>query len=298
MSNPQERQDLEKTLRQYLEDPRGRQWLQSLDETGIRAVAGKLIRENPYGDIGLLSKTIEGVWGKDLLSEFIEHAVWCAHREAIHRSNVNGIAQPQINFTARGIEHLHETSGQPTIIISPMTLCTDDAVDGIVTVLKQHQPGRKIIFYGEHMESYLQRRPEYSSLFASDNVVGIKKILSVLHDGGLFLTYPDFVYNAHGAIETELFGRPRSVSSGLLKIAARTNAIFLPAAIKHITGSIEFCFFDGVPQPESPAAYAGFREQVLAIVISKLLEGLIDQVQGQWRLLPTLSQEAAEMARV
>ncbi|MET0635658.1 MAG: hypothetical protein ABWZ25_06495 [Chitinophagaceae bacterium] len=296
MNIKQDKQDLEKTLRQYLENTSGRAWLQSLDETTIGMVADKLIRENTFGDQELLNKTIYGVWGEPALHDFIRHTIWCAHREALHRGTHPEKTNQQIVFQYSGIEHLQLTIGRPTIIVSPMTICTDDAVDGILSVFKKYQPSRKIIFYGENMDSYLERHPEHRSLFATDTISGIRQILSVLREGGVFLTYPDFVYNNHKANETQLFGRPRPISAGLLKIATHTNAILLPAVMKRISHTIQLCFFGSITQTEAPAPTdSKLREQVLAIVISRLLEALILQVPAQWRLLPTLSHEAAEV---
>ena len=273
--------------------------MRDLDAEKIRAVSEKLVRENTYGDLQVLEKTVYSIWGEQSAQPFISHNLWCAHREAVYRTDGGDQAWEGMRFDIDGIENLLQTKDRPTIVISPMTLCTDDAMESIMTVFRQQQPDRKIVCYGEDMESYLERKPEQRSIFVGDTISGIRKILGVLREGGVFLTYPDFVYSQHNAIKGRLFGLPRAFSAGLLKIALHSDAIFLPAITRHQPDSIEIKFFGPVARPVdgiAPGHDHSLQEQVLAMVIGRLLEALILQVRNQWRLLPTLSYEAVEMA--
>jgi hypothetical protein len=299
VNNLQAKKGLEYSLRCWLEQPEGRAFLQALNDKKMRSFSDKIMREDTYGDLQLLETTIHSIWDEPSAQPFIEHNLWCAHREAIYRTCGRDAAWDGWKLDIDGIDSLLQTAEQPTIVISPMTLCTDDAMESILTVLRQQQPNRKIICYGEDMDSYLKRKPEQRSIFAEDNVSGIRKILQVLREGGVFLTYPDFVYRQHNAVKGKLFGLPRAFSAGLLKIAMHSDALFLPALSRRQPDGIEIRFFGSVARPANAAASAldrSLQEQVLVTVAGRLLEALILQVPNQWRLLPTLSYNAVEMA--
>lgn len=300
MTTDSPKKSFESTLRAYLEQEEGRTFLAGLSHDSIDQVSRKIIEENTFGDIALLEKLVTGVWKESSCLPFIRHSLWCAHREAYWRMPATSERKNTTCFKVRGEEHLLNTHGHPTIVISPMSLCTDDAMEAVQRALSCNQPGRPIICYGEDMENFLDRNPHHQFLFANDSLQGIRTIINVLQQGGIFLTYPDFVYRHHHAIQHKLFGINRSYSAGLIKIAAHTHAALLPATLKHCNDTIEICFFSPIPGSnfsQHNSTPRPVKEQALTIFISRLLESLILQIPNQWRLLPTLAYESPEMAR-
>jgi lauroyl/myristoyl acyltransferase len=280
-----------------LQKPEGVSFLQSLTDERINAISNDFVKENVFGDVALLKQTVLSIWDNNTIHEFIAHSLWCAHREAMTRATQNTIENIAFDFI--GVENLLATNNKPVIVISPMTLCTEDAIKAIMTAIEKFQPNRKFICYGEDMNNFLDRNPACYSFFADDTVSGIRKILEVLKKGGIFFTYPDFVYNTHNSFHGELFGVPRTYSAGLIKIALHSQAILLPTITKHNSEKIEITFFESI-QLTLPAKdkdqSKSFHEQILTRVIGKILEALILKVPNQWRLLPTLTHEVEEMA--
>src|SRR5690606_3531883 len=136
--------------------------------------------------------------------------------------------------------------------------------------------------------------PRFESIFAESNITGIKKIRQVLRNNGIFFTYADFVYDVHRIIQGRLFGIVRNYSHGLISIAASSQAALLPLTIFHHGDHMEVNLLE--PVKHSISSYQDKisvqqKEEVLCIVLGKILEGLIQNVPNQWRLLSTLTHE-------
>lgn len=288
---------LEEALALTMRDKTGLETLASLTNTAIDEISETAVQEDWYGDMHLIKTAVQEIWKTPTANSFIVHSIWCSHREArwLHGKTknielINNFYQP---------EHFIETQNKPTIIIAPMTLGTYDALQITLNAIDRFQPERPIIFYGENMESYLALHPEHKKLFAPNSLQGIKQILETLASGGLFLTYPDFVYQGHAAIQGELFGMPRSFSSSFLKILLKSEAEILPVTIVKSENELQMRFFRSI-STKKPSEYkllpTAVQVELNCLLVSKILEGLILQIPNQWRLLSTLTHESEGMA--
>ncbi|MFN9622034.1 MAG: hypothetical protein ACK587_04245 [Cyanobacteriota bacterium] len=290
---------LDYSLCRLLETSEGISFLQALNAASISELGSQLLSEDPFHDKDLLATSVRCLWSCDSPLEFLCHCLWCAHREALWRMPASERGEIRLPVKITGSEHLLDTHNEATILIAPMTICMGDAIDSVINILCRCQPGRSLVIYGEDMDTYLKREPQMEPLFAPDTTSGIKKIRTVLNQKGIFMTYPDFVYSKHAVQVGELFGMARPYSGGFLSIAAASRATLLPLRVYYHEGDLELQFFSPVRQPDwQPAPPRFIQTQVIRLVVGKLLEGLIKQVPNQWRLLPTLSHDSEDMARL
>lgn len=290
---------LEETLAHAMRHPAGLQELASLNEITIQATSQLAVDEDWYGDMHLIKTAIKEVWKIKMPYSFIAHSIWCAHREAQWLLKTDKFEETNLSYHFHQPEYFIQTQNKPTIIITPMTLGTYDAIHIVLTAINRFQPQRQVVFYGEHMESYLELHPEHKKLFTQNTSAGIKQILQTLHSGGIFLTYPDFVYKEHAVIHGELFGIKRSFSSSFLKIALKSEVELLPVTINKINDSLHMKFYSPISADNSndyKQLPDSIRMQLQSLLVSKILEGLIVQVPNQWRLLTTLTHDSKEMA--
>ena len=290
---------LEEALAEALHHKQSLLELASLTQPEIRQIGDCLVREDWYGDVHLIKPAIREIWKTPDVASFIEHSIWCAHREAKWLLKTGNNGGSDLAYHYEQPEYFIKTDSKPTIIIAPMTLGTHDAFHLMLTALSRFQPGRKVVFYGENMDHYLALYPEHKPLFVSDNITGIKQIIETLRSGGLFLTYPDFVYQKHAVIQGQLFDLPRSFSSSFMKIVLKSSASLLPITCFRSDSTLHMRFFPVI----SPYKNDGYkvlpefnRLQLQCLLIAKILESLIVQVPNQWRLLPTLTHTSEEMA--
>jgi lauroyl/myristoyl acyltransferase len=180
-----------------------------------------------------------------------------------------------------------------------MTIGTNDIILFALHALKRFQPNRKIVIYGEDMEVYCAAHPEYQELFAQNTIHGMKKILSILDEGGIFITYPDFTYKQHLTVAGTLFGIERAFSSSFLKILLKSKAVLLPMTATRLKSALQMHFYAPIlynTNEEYENLPTEIKIKILCTLISKIIEGLILKVPNQWRLLPTLSHESQDMA--
>jgi len=273
--------------------------LASLSQSEIQKISESAVAEDWYGDMPLIKPAVREIWKTPDAASFIAHSIWCAHREARWLLKTGNYAGADLAYHFDQPEYFIKTGGKPTIIIAPMTLGTHDAFHLMLTALSSFQSGRRVVFYGENMDHYLALYPEHKPLFADDSIAGIKQIIETLRSGGLFLTYPDFVYQKHAVIQGQLFGLPRSFSSSFLKIVLKSSAELLPVTCLRSGDGLQMRFYPPIAADKNDE-YVVLPEfnrlQLQCLLVGKILERLIVQVPNQWRLLPTLTHTSEEMA--
>lgn len=288
---------LEEALADALQNPSGLKYLANLTDDKIQSLSHSAVAEDWYHDLRLIENSIREIWKITSADSFIAHAIWCAHREA--QWMLKSERLKSLNIAYQQPEHLLQTLNKPTVIVTPMTLCTHDAMYVILSTLQEFMPERQLVVYGEDMQSYLQLHPDHIDLFAQDTLPGIIKIIKTLKSGGVFLTYPDFVYRQHAGISGQLFGLNRSFSAGFLTITLKSAAELLPLSITRCADTLNIRFFPSIKSNKSDEFLrlpVPVCMQLQCLLVSKVLEGLIFEVPNQWRLLPTLTHESEGMA--
>lgn len=269
------RRSLERSLAALQADGAGRALLASTDPA---LVAHALAAADPYGEVAALVRAAALV-GRDVRADdWIAHRLWCAQRRA------QGPARPPLTVRVEGAHHLAETARHPTLLVTPMTLDTGDALAAVAALL----PDRRVVVYGEGVTA-----DDVASTAVEVAEPGheLPVILDVLGSGGAYCTYGDFAYAGHASLRVRLCGAERAMSRGWVHLAARDGTLLLPVVVLR----------DG---PRSATAHV--REAVLvrgagdprlvADLLAGLLEGLVRAAGAQWLLLPTLTYEATQSA--
>ena len=275
-----------------LADPLGRLTLAALEEKELCGLARALAAEDPYRERHHLEEALRLANAAETdLSVVIGHQLWCAWRQA--RWSTGRIAADEFGATIEvdGAGWIAETEGKPTILIAPMTLCTADAVEAVLHFANRECKLRDVIFYGEDMGG--KRGAQF---VCGEELSVIRQISRVLANGGVFCTYPDFVYRGRAALPVRIFGTTRPMSSGFAYLAARSGMYLLPCLLLHRGGGIvaqisEPVLLEDASEPGGPSFQA-----LVAQVVADALEDLIRRAPEQWLLLPTLSFDAPEMA--
>jgi hypothetical protein len=257
--------------------------------TDVRDVARWVNDADPYRERAALVRALRLAGGDatDLLPH-LEHQLWCAWREAAW----NAGTADRLRITVEGRAWLAETTPHPTIVISPMTLASGDALCAISTVRGE----RPCIVFGERVA--IQQAERFNVDAVDEESVGtVRRIHHFLRHGGMFCTYPDFVYAGHTACPMELFGTVRPVASGFLAFAAMRDAMLLPVLCRRRDDEI-------VVQIDEPLHVQGASKRntnrsqaraAIADAVGAVLEGQIRSSPEQWRLLATLTFESPQM---
>lgn len=254
----------------------------------LRDVARWVDDVNPYQERAALARALRLAGGDatDLLPH-IEHQLWCAWREA--GWNI-GAAEP-LPITVEGRAWLGETTGHATIVISPMTLASGDALSAIST-LKDERP---CIVFGERVAIQQAERIGVDAV-DEESVGTVRRIRDVLGDGGMLCTYPDFVYAGHSTYPMELFGTMRPVASGFLSFASMRGAMLLPVMCRRRDDEIVVSVDEPLyVQGGERHANRSHARAVIADAIAVILEGQIRRAPEQWRLLATLTFDSPQM---
>ncbi|WP_125776152.1 hypothetical protein [Antribacter gilvus] len=266
------RPSLESWLAEAQREPLARILLATADPMSLAAA---LSASDPWGEARALARA-SAIGGADPL-RWLQHRLWCATRRA------QGADRSPLDVVVDGTAHLAETAGRPTVLVAPLMLDTQDAVD----VLQAMFPDRRHILFGEDV--------------SPGDVVGdvevpepgheARHVLEVLADGGVYCTYGDFVYQGRSTVDVDLLGTRRAMSRGWAAVAARDGTMLLPLAARRgddgglVADLAEPVEVRGRPRPEQ-----------VAPLLAALLQERVLRAPEQWLLLPTLTFEASQAA--
>jgi hypothetical protein len=277
----------ERALHELAFDPLIGRLVAGLDFRALGSRAGWIEQADPYNEVAKTARALDlasaGVTAPPPRAHF-EHRLWCAWRDAAWGCG-RAAALP---IRLEGEQWLRETEGRPTLIVTPMTLATGDALHAIAELTG----GRRCVVYGEEDALY---DVGANALVTGDSANAAATVLSVLREGGALCTYADFVYGGHAAAPMPLFGIERPVSSGFLSLASRAGTMLLPLICLHRGAQLVVSCEEPVVIEAEPQRRHAARAAV-AGVVGELLEGLIARAPEQWRLLPSLTFEAPQMA--
>ncbi len=274
-----------------LADPLGRRTLAAMEVGELENLAQAIATDDPYWENAFLAQALQlaGAEGARV-RDVIEHQLWCTWRQARWATKQLTPEDLGQSLEVTGTEWIAETIGKPTILIAPMTLCTWDAVEAVQHFARRECGEREILFYGEDLAGHDAR------FVAGDDIAVLRRITRALAHGGVFCTYPDFVYRGHPALPVRMFGVPRPMSSGFAYLAARPGVYLLPCLLlrrgERIAAEIsEPILLEDKSEPGGPSF-----QSLTAQVVATALEELIRRAPTQWLLLPTLSFDTPEMA--
>jgi hypothetical protein len=295
------RKDLTTSLRLFESDVVAAHILANMRETDLNETARAIHRADPYGERPRLILALSQMGLEDDESEaFVSHQLWCAWRQA---QWVSGrlAAESRQPTELRNRHHLEETTGHPTILITPMTASLADANAALGALEKALPPGRPMLAYGEGLDA------EDFTDIEQERVAGMghaaaRRIAACLGAGGVFCTYADFVYADHRGVPVTLFHQPRMISSSLAGLAGREGTMLLPCLMQRESESVVAVFGEPVMiahepdiEAETGASRPAWLRMAAADVIAGLLESLILKARHQWLLLPTLSFDTPQM---
>ncbi|MFJ4776695.1 hypothetical protein [Streptomyces sp. NPDC088762] len=251
-------------------------------------LADWVCERDPYGELPRLRAALGRVDPRDDdLRGHVRHQLWCAWRQAAWTA---GTGRPLPAVVAAGRQWLDETRGHPTVLVTPMTMSTADALHTVSAVFAD----RHVVALGEGAI------PQYDAEVSvvSGDVGSIRHVLRHLAAGGVLGTYADFVYADRDAEPTALFGRARPISSGFVAVASRPGTMLLPTVMR-LSGDEQIAMeFDEPILVQGTPQDVRFAREAMRRLIAQLLEGLIRRNPRQWLLLPTLSFDSPQLARV
>lgn len=268
-------------------DPLLARLLSRSSEEDLVALASWIATEDPYGECSAVDRALALARARraDAGGHF-EHLLWCAWREAAWSA---GAGEP-LPVRVTGEQWVRETDGHPTVLVTPMTLATVDAMHTLASV----NPGRPYAVFGEDVDD--RSRDPLLELVDGDVANPADRIRGVLDGGGVLATYGDFVYEGRSTQTMPLFGTRRPVSTGFLSLAARPGTMLLPLICLRERAQVHV----RVHEPLLVEASDGRAEETgtlaaAAEVIGHLLEALIAIAPEQWRLLATLTFDTPQM---
>lgn len=279
---------IDRSLLSLVNDEVGARVLSRLTAPDISCLADELYRKDIYRAASVARRAIALMPAchdlEALAAAHLEHTLWCSWRMA--QAATGTLIESE--WHAEGEECLRETRNQPTIVVAPMTMPLVD----VLSFLAKFFADRRVVVYGEGLPSdgWAMRHRDLSIL-GNASVQSSRSILQMLQRGGVFCTYPDFVYSGHACVEGALFGMPRLYSSAFLSFCARPGVHVLPLLLSREVDSMRAQFYDPIvfASPDA-AAKSGTRMLILQIV-ARLLEASISQKPEQWLLLGTLAAE-------
>ncbi|GAA1871182.1 hypothetical protein [Myceligenerans crystallogenes] len=264
------RPSLESWLAELQRYPSSRMLLAASDPEHL---AAELAGSDPWGETAALARAA-AIAGTDPL-RWLRHRLWCAARRA------RGARRDPLGVTVRGTEHVAETTGRGTVVVTPLTLDMQDAL----TVLPVMFPGRRCVVFGQDVGA----DDVPADVEVAEPGREARHILDVLASGGVYGTYGDFVYAGRATVDVELLGTRRAMSRGWAASAARHGTHLLPfVACRAEDGTI-------VADVAEPVQVSGRpRPEEIAPLLAALLEERILRAPEQWLLLPTLTFEASQ----
>jgi hypothetical protein len=289
----QDRWSLQESLTRLTSDPVGLSALSRLDEKTLLDLAEVWYREDLYRCGTIARNGLATVVGHAPTDEqavkAIEHVLWCSWRNALWNT---GRLPTRPAPRVENQRHANNTADAPTIVISPMTLCTRDAI----ALIQKCFGKRPVVLYGEGLATKQQsqvKAPPHLHVVGDGSRGSVSVILKTLMDGGVFCTYPDFVYEGHAVLDGYLFGCSRPYSKTFISLCARQNVHLLPVLARREDGGLVAAFEEPVVfEFESGPEVKQLLERTVLYTVQSLLEDLIDQKPEQWLLLGTLSADA------
>jgi hypothetical protein len=280
----------QESLRAFIKDQVGLHILSSLDEKALRGLAQALHEKDLYrcatiahNGLSLISK--QAATEEQTLNT-IEHVLWCFWRTSLWSTDDSRIELP---LSSKNQHHANETGGVPTIVVAPMMLCTNDVLSLVIKCFSN----RPIVLYGEGIETNTtvkMQLPENVQLIGDGSARSMGSLIRTLLKGGVFCTYPDFVYEGHPAISGRLFGRHRLFSKAFISLCTRPNIHLLPAVTKRDEEGLTVHFEEAVViEADGGPSLKELTEATALYTIQALLEDLICKNQEQWLLLGTMS---------
>jgi hypothetical protein len=205
-----------------------------------------------------------------------------------------------VSIALEDVHYAAETKGHATVVVAPMTVGMADAAAVISRAIHTVDAERPLIVYGEDVGTGDMASDAVE--IAGSGQAAWWKIISTLERGGVFCTYPDFVYKGHASIMVNLLGRERPLASGFLSVASRPSTMLLPCIIRRENHALTCRFYEPVLAEHDaelsladPGAARKWRTLTTAQLVARMLEALILQAGHQWLLLPTLTYDAPQM---
>ena len=296
---------LQEKISQLVEHDIGCQFLAVAGCLQLKKIAREIVSRDLYSFPSVIKAAANHLKLTDNLEEFVadhlEHILWVGHREALWRSG--RIDSPQsvgIKFSIKGIKNLRMTKNFPIVLISPMTLAYAD----VLWIARKALKLRDIVIYGEGLVTD-STFSDVSSVFDLNGVnlvgadsAGVRKILGTLNKGGIFLTYPDFVYSGHKVQYCKVLGMKWPFSSSFISICSRNETMLLPCYVRRKCNTIFFHLEQPlqVVLPEGASSNPRWSQQLVGTAVAQLLTNMIIRNPVQWLLLSSVIAECNQRA--
>jgi len=303
-SQPQ-RVDVQQRLAALLADELGSLLLARATPAQLAAVAGDVMCRDLFDLPTFLSASVGGLGLTDdppaLVERHLEHLLWVQHRRAWWAGGAaRSAAGVGLDLRVEGGEHVAATEGEPTVLLSPMTLCHEDALWISSTV----SPRRELAVYGEDVETAdltaaLAGVVPLDTLHVVDGGQDAAvDILRSLRRGGCLLTYPDFVYAGHRVEPSRVLGIEWPLSAAFVALCARPGTLLLPARLAREGERGVVARFGTPIRVEAPGEGAdrSLLRRLVAGTVGAVLTRQILAAPEQWLLLSTITAECRQRA--
>ncbi len=299
------RVDFQSTVEQLLEHDIGRRILALATPAQLAELADEIAAVDLYNFPSVLRVAASLLPAEQDPDAFVrrhlEHLLWSQHRRAMWRSG--RIRSPEsvgCRFSVEGTEHVEATLGEPTIVITPMSLVYEDSL----WMIKAIAGSRDCIIYGEGLgqDSLYDQVAGVFDLggvrVAGSATIAPREILRVLKRGGSFITYPDFVYDGHAVEYAQFMGLRWPFSSAFIALCSRPGTMLLPCFLKREANDLIFNFEQPVQVvlPDGAPTDPRWTRSVVAATVAQLLEEMVLRNPAQWLLLSTLIAECMQRA--
>jgi hypothetical protein len=294
--------DCQRLFRELINEPSARRLLALTPDSSLRDMASQIVDQDLYfyASVARSAASILQIRRdqREFVQDHVEHQLWVHKRRALWLSGqIQSKNDVGLKWRVDGEENYLATEGRPTVLISPMTLAYEDAL----WLSSQIFSPREVAMYGEglvpdRMYSQIQRVFDLETIHLVSSALAIVR---VLRKGGLFLTYPDFVYRSHRAHRANFFGMQWPMSLGFISICSKPGTLLIPACLSHVGEEIVFRFFEPVEIESCGEGQTDKRwtQYLVGAAVARMLEEMVLCNPAQWQLLPTLIAHCSQRAK-
>jgi hypothetical protein len=266
--------------------------LASLSESELVSAASKMFAADVYGCATVARSALALLLGARSsntdAAAHVQHLMWCAWRTACWKT---GSFENQC-WRYTGMEFASGLEDKPVILITPMTMPFHD----ILSVLGgEIFSERTIAVYGEGLSASDFADHPNITILGGRSIREIAVIVKTLEAGGIFCTYPDFVYSGHSFMVGRLFGQTRKFSQAFISICLMPGVHLLPVLLYRDSGELRaMVLHEPVTFGESTGVPKNLQQRLVLETVVRLLENAISIKPEQWLLLNTLVAEVCE----
>ena len=284
---------LDRSLIYLLHDEVAVRVLAGLSHSDLTRTASIIFNQDTYGCATIARNALALLPSPQVIeagaAAHVQHVMWCSWRTAQRIT----ASVPRQSWHFLGTEFLAEARGKPTVLVAPMTMPFIDVLSAIGDAFSE----RDVVIYGEGLSASTYDLDKYPNLtiMGEGSLKTSAAIIKTLERGGVFCTYPDFVYSGHPTITGCLFGRARNFSKAFISICSRPGVHLLPILLYRDSDTFQATIHEPVIIDAGKMVPKDIVRSLILETIRHILEDAICCKPEQWLLLGTLAAETYDM---